>query len=151
MSSYTGSRAALRRGGNTKDGWDATTISSPSISAAMGDRQKPKNFSDYAISHFADDIQELCTHLRIKEPVLVSHSFGTVIALEFLREHKRTARAAVFLAPIGDIKKMGGAAAVDYLATTSVELLDLFPFRPRSAGRLIIQNISTLATGTCGA
>ncbi|PIT93561.1 hypothetical protein COU00_03660 [Candidatus Falkowbacteria bacterium CG10_big_fil_rev_8_21_14_0_10_43_11] len=64
-----------------------------------GKSAKPKNYSDYAIKNFADDLFSLLAHLKITNFILVSHSFGALIALEFLAEHQAIVKAAVFLSP----------------------------------------------------
>src|SRR5690348_17054682 len=49
-----------------------------------GRSEKPKHYRDYAISEFVADLEDLIDRLAIKEFNLISHSFGTVIALPFL-------------------------------------------------------------------
>jgi len=60
---------------------------------------KPKKYSDYEIKCFADDLAELLEFLKIKKCILVSHSFGTLIALEFLSKYQDKVSATVFLSP----------------------------------------------------
>lgn len=64
-----------------------------------GKSDKPRNLSDYAIKKFADDFYELISQLQIENFILISHSFGVLIALEFLAAHQEMVRAAVFLSP----------------------------------------------------
>lgn len=64
-----------------------------------GKSSKPKEYAAYTIKHFADDLHRLIEHLGIKTFILISHSFGTLIALEFLAKHQNQVTASVFLCP----------------------------------------------------
>src|SRR5437016_6254620 len=46
-----------------------------------GKSKKFRSYHDYEIKHFANDLHELVTYLRIEKMVLISNSFGALIAL----------------------------------------------------------------------
>jgi len=64
-----------------------------------GKSKKLENYEDYEIKKIAQDIFELVGYLKIKDFFLISHSFGTLAALEFLFEHQDLVKAAVFISP----------------------------------------------------
>jgi len=64
-----------------------------------GKSAKLPNQEDYAISKFAEDIFDLLVYLKIRSLILVSHSFGVLIALEFLAEHMSMVEKIIFLSP----------------------------------------------------
>ena len=64
-----------------------------------GKSLKYKKYSDYKISKSAEDIFELVKHLGIEKFILVSHSFGTIVATEFLTSHQDMVSGVVLLSP----------------------------------------------------
>lgn len=70
-----------------------------------GKSVKPKKYSAYRIRHFAEDLENLLTRLDIHSFILISHSFGTLIALEYLSHHQKKVTAAVFLSPNFSVAK----------------------------------------------
>ena len=53
----------------------------------------------YAMREFVEDISVLLAHLHIAHCSIVSHSFGTLVAMEFTRAHPAVVECTVFLAP----------------------------------------------------
>jgi len=64
-----------------------------------GKSYKPKKYGDYSIKKFAEDLENVVRHERIKKFVLICHSFAVFIGLEFLRKNQRFVSSAVFLSP----------------------------------------------------
>lgn len=62
-----------------------------------GKSYKPHRYDDYAISHFSEDLEFLLSHLGIESCVLISHSFGTLVAFQYLHEHPQRVSRAVLL------------------------------------------------------
>jgi len=62
-----------------------------------GKSDKPSTFKEYEIKKFAWDLYQLLKQERIHKFILVSHSFGNLVALEFLKKHGRMAEKLVFL------------------------------------------------------
>ena len=58
-----------------------------------------KKFDEYAIELFAADLQNLLDHLKIDTCVLISHSFGTLIALELMTKNAVRVTRNIFLSP----------------------------------------------------
>lgn len=70
-----------------------------------GKSKKFPNYSDYEIKHFANDIHDLTSHLKISKFVLISHSFATLIALEYIKLYKENVLANILLSPIVNLNK----------------------------------------------
>ena len=64
-----------------------------------GKSYKPKKYQDYSFKKFAEDLYSLVHHEKIKKFILVCHSYGVFIGLEFLRKHQNLVSSAVFLSP----------------------------------------------------
>lgn len=72
-----------------------------------GKSAKSASAEDYQIKIFARDLHELIEFLKIKKPILISHSFGTLIALEFQAQHPDCAAGTIFLSPRAEIGSEG--------------------------------------------
>lgn len=70
-----------------------------------GKSLRPKEYRDYALTEFAEDIRELTAHLRIERFYIVGHSFGTLVELEFLARYQEIAAGAIFLSPDFNIRR----------------------------------------------
>lgn len=77
-----------------------------------GKSGKYETFEDYDLSNFVQDLCDLLEYLKIKKCTLVSHSFGTLIALDYLLEHQSTVESAIFLSPNFAIKQKVVAAII---------------------------------------
>jgi pimeloyl-ACP methyl ester carboxylesterase len=93
-----------------------------------GRSTKYRRSSDYAITHFVEDLRALLRHLAIERCVLVAHSFATLIALEFLRTDQSSVEAAVLISSDFDVGRRLPARVLR-AALAPVDLLELLPFR----------------------
>lgn len=95
-----------------------------------GKSAKPGRYEDYAMANFADDLEALVEHLGLRDFVLVSHSFGTLIALEYLSKHQDLVEKIVFLSPDFAVKKRLVSQLIRPLLLVT-GLLQLLPFTGR--------------------
>lgn len=58
---------------------------------------RPEQYEHYAISAFSDDIYRVLRQEGIHRCVLISNSFGTLIALDFLHRHRTFVEKAIFV------------------------------------------------------
>ena len=70
-----------------------------------GKSEHPDVFEGYGPGASADDIYALITMLGAKNIVVISHSFGTVIALELLRSYSDIAIGAIFLSAVYGLQR----------------------------------------------
>ncbi len=70
-----------------------------------GKSKKSPSYSDYEIKKFADDLNDLALYLKIPKFVLISHSFATLIALEYLKYYEKNVFANILFSPIIDWNK----------------------------------------------
>lgn len=96
---------------------------------------KRKAYSAYEIKHFAKDLRLLLEHCGASKIVLISHSFGTLIALEFLVLHQQMVDRTIFLSTSFSPSKSRVAKLIAPLLkiTSAFEYL---PFRERTAGHI---------------
>ena len=58
--------------------------------------KKYPNYGDYEITNFVNDFNDLLTHLNISNFILISSSFGTVIAREYIKKYRENVIALIF-------------------------------------------------------
>jgi len=95
-----------------------------------GKSLKARKYEDYAIKEFSQDLYELLDHLGVMKCVLVSHSFGALIALAFMKDHGDMVSAAVFISPHFAVGKMRAARLIRPLLALAVKIkprLSSFP------------------------
>ena len=100
-----------------------------------GKSKKLPHYSDYEIKHFANDLHDLILHLNISKFVLVSHSFGTLIALEYIKLYRENVMANILLSPITDLGK-GPMARIVRLALRSSKIFSLFTLNLKPGGHV---------------
>ena len=69
-----------------------------------GKSKKFNKHNDYKIKHFAEDLNFLVQYLKIEKFIIVSHSFGAFVALEFLKNYGQAVTSSVFLSPSYNMK-----------------------------------------------
>lgn len=65
-----------------------------------GQSIRPQAFEGYRIGESAADIKALLDELQISQCILVSHSFGTLVAVDYILKHPETVSSVIFLAPV---------------------------------------------------
>ena len=71
-----------------------------------GKSLKPTAYDAYAIREHVTDLEELIRTLGVNKFTLISHSFGTLIALEYIAIHADTLEHIVFLSPSFSLNKI---------------------------------------------
>jgi len=88
---------------------------------------KLRGRENYEIENFAEDINNLLEHLSVKKFILVSHSFGTLVALEFLAKYQEKVASAIFLSPNFSIGKTKSEKVIKPLINILSWMAALFP------------------------
>lgn len=94
---------------------------------AHGKSRRPRKYKDYAIKEFVKDIKELVDHLHLKHFVLVSHSLGAIITLEFIRTYPDLPKAVVLISPSSSVKKTALKSILKPFGQI-ISLMSLWPF-----------------------
>lgn len=93
------------------------------------------DLEDYAISKFAEDLYDLVRYLEITSFILIGHSFGVLVALEFMTEHMGMVEKAIFLSPnYAPHRILAGKIIRPFLSMAG--LLKILPFNPVGKGRI---------------
>ncbi len=95
-----------------------------------GKSKKFPHYSDYKIKHFAKDIDDLVSYLNISKFILISHSFATLIAAEYIKLFRENVLANIFLSPTFNLEACFMAKIVRPVIKLS-KIFDLFPFNPK--------------------
>ena len=85
----------------------------------------------YAMREFVEDIRALLEYLKVEHCSIISHSFGTLIAMEYTRTYPQTVERNVFLAPAYGVHHF---KITKFLANLGAALA-MTPLRVRSYGR----------------
>ena len=60
---------------------------------------------DYAIQNFSKDLNYIVKYFSIDKFLLVSHSFGTLVAIDYLLIHQEKIEKSIFLAPNFNVRE----------------------------------------------
>jgi len=101
-----------------------------------GMSDKPKQYSDYDLSSLAKDLYELLNYLNIDKCVLISHSFGTLVALEFMQNHQKKVSANIFLSPTAFISQRKTSALGAIASSVLSILFAILSFHSQKRGRV---------------
>lgn len=64
-----------------------------------GKSHRYKEYKDYEIDEFTEDLNQLLKCLNIEKFIIISHSYGTFVALEFISKYEKSVIASIFLSP----------------------------------------------------
>ncbi len=95
-----------------------------------GKSKKFPYYSDYEVKHFAKDINDLVLYLNVSKFILISHSFATLIAAEYIKLFRENVIANIFLSPTFDLEN-GFMAKIARPVLKLSKFFDLFPFNPK--------------------
>jgi pimeloyl-ACP methyl ester carboxylesterase len=90
-----------------------------------GKSVKYKNYNDYAIDKFSDDIEYLLNYLKVDKCVLISHSFAAFPTLRFVEKNKDKIDGIVFISSYFALSKMKNATFAKTLLRFGILFTDL--------------------------
>lgn len=85
-------------------------------------------YDSYKISDFSDDLYELLLSLGVEKFSLITHSFGCLIALEFVRNHQSMIEKLVLMSPSFSVERPLTKIFKPFL--TASRVLEFLPFKP---------------------
>ncbi|MDR3352400.1 MAG: alpha/beta hydrolase [Zoogloeaceae bacterium] len=62
-----------------------------------GKSRRYRDSSEYQISRFAQDLEAIFSDLGITEAILIAHSFGCLVAMDYIARHPEKIRKVVFI------------------------------------------------------
>jgi len=89
------------------------------------------NRRGHDMREFVEDIRALLEYLKVEHCSIVSHSFGTLIAMEFTRAYPQTVECNIFLAPAYGVHHF----KISKLLAGFGAALAMVPLRVRAYGR----------------
>ncbi len=101
-----------------------------------GESKKYPNYSDYEIKNFALDLHDLVVYLNIKKFVLISNSFGGLIALEYIKLWRDTVVANIFTSPEVYLGTGVLAKIIRPALKIFTTILAILPFNPKPRGHV---------------
>ncbi len=90
---------------------------------------KPKRYEDYEMQQHVDDLKALLSHLSVERCTLVSHSYGTLIALECILQSSASVEKAIFISPTFDLRTIRLQRFSDSFIRTLCRIFAFFPIR----------------------
>lgn len=97
-----------------------------------GKSRKYASYDSYKISDFADDLYELLKFLNINQCILLTHSFGCLIALEFIKHHQEMLLKLILMSPNFNVHRPIAYVIKPFLFLSRI--LELVPFRATAVG-----------------
>lgn len=101
-----------------------------------GMSKKYPHYEDYELQNFVDDFHDLLAYLHISKFVLLSSSFATLIAREYLKQYRETVSAMIFTST-EDFKDDDFLLKIIRPALTmATSIIKFLPFNPKPRGHV---------------
>lgn len=65
-----------------------------------GKSAHPISQKEFSTRTHVEDLRVLMTELHIENPIIIGYSYGSIIAMEYIRHFPHTVRKAIFIAPV---------------------------------------------------
>jgi pimeloyl-ACP methyl ester carboxylesterase len=91
---------------------------------------------DYIVELFVKDIERMVAHLQIKEFIVVSHSFGSIVSTGLIKNNPSKIKGAVFLAPVFEPKHSVRTETTLFLSGVISSLAKIFPISTKPGKRI---------------
>lgn len=101
-----------------------------------GKSLKPSRREDYALSYSVTDVNALLNQLHIEKCILISHSFGVLVALSFIAVHPEKVSRTVFLSPVAELQDTTFFPIVRLLAKAGSVVFRLLPSHQNRYGHV---------------
>jgi pimeloyl-ACP methyl ester carboxylesterase len=101
-----------------------------------GMSKKFPHYSDYEIKNFAEDLHALRSHLNIPKFILISNSFGGLIALEYLKSHRESVIANIFTSPEVYLNNNLMTKVTRQVINILIGIIRILPFNPKPRGHV---------------
>ncbi len=67
---------------------------------------KFNRYEDYRIEKFSDDLRELLKYCGVSKCIIISNSFGALVAIDFIGKYQKMVSSAIFIGPHFAVNKM---------------------------------------------
>ncbi|HED35418.1 MAG TPA: alpha/beta hydrolase [Gammaproteobacteria bacterium] len=84
-----------------------------------GKSHKYTQTSEYRISCFSRDLDNIVRHFKINDPIFISHSFGCLVLIDYIIRYNITSGKAIFLSARFNLKNI----AVDFLSSLLLSIM----------------------------
>src|SRR3989344_3805235 len=101
-----------------------------------GKSKKYPHYEDYEIKKFSYELHNLITYLNISKFVLISNSFGGLVALEYIKLWRDTVVANIFTSPEVYFTEGFLAKISEPILKVITGVLDFLPFNPKPRGHV---------------
>jgi pimeloyl-ACP methyl ester carboxylesterase len=101
-----------------------------------GKSKKYPDYEDYSVKNFAGDLHDLVSFLKIEKFVLISSSFATLIAREYLKQYRDTVIALVFTSTEDFEENEFRLKIIRPIIKIATGIIGLFPFNPKPRGHV---------------
>jgi len=101
-----------------------------------GNSKKYPNYEDYTVKNFASDLHDLVTFLKIEKFILLSSSFATLIAREYLKQYRETVIALIFTSTEAFEEEELRLKIIRPILKATTGIIRLFPFNPKTRGHV---------------
>lgn len=101
-----------------------------------GKSKKYKNYTDYEIENFVNDLHKLVAYLDISKFILISNSFAGLVHLEYVKLYKETVIANIFTSPEVYLDTTFLAKIIRPILAILTTILKILPFNSKPRGHV---------------
>lgn len=66
---------------------------------------RPDKYQDYSMQQFSDDIYQILVYEKIEKSIIISHSMGSLVVLNFLKNHQDLVEKVILVSPSSNPSK----------------------------------------------
>jgi pimeloyl-ACP methyl ester carboxylesterase len=101
-----------------------------------GFSKKYPHYEDYEVKKFAYDLHDLLAYLNVSKFILISNSFGGLVALEYIKLWGETVAANIFTSPEIYSDKELFAKILRAILKIATSIINLMSFDPKPRGQV---------------
>ncbi len=101
-----------------------------------GMSKKYPNYSDYEIGNFSNDLEELVKYLQIKKFILITNSFGELIALKYIEKHQDVLLGNIMTSPEIFLNEEPTAKIIRPIFWLITKIVSILPWNPKPRGHV---------------
>ena len=98
--------------------------------------KKYPNYEDYEIKNFVNDFHDLIRYLKIPKFILLSSSFATVIAREYIKLYRNEVTALIFTSTEAFEENDFKLKIIQPILKVTTKILSFLPFNPKPRGHV---------------
>jgi len=101
-----------------------------------GNSKKYPHYEDYEVKNFVEDLHDLVTYLKIQKFILLSSSFATLIAREYIKQYRENITALIFTSTEAFSDDEFRLKILRPILKVATSIISVLPFNPKPRGHV---------------